>query len=85
MIVITQGVLITACGSLGNTDVPAGAKNLLFVINRFLIVALVGLAFFFNMNRPDRITTFFFFGVLGLVVSELMLFYIYFLEMHSLK
>lgn len=57
----------------------------LFYLNGFLIITLVILAFFYTSSFSGSFSSFFFVSVLGLTISELMVFAIYFLEVPEFK
>lgn len=59
--------------------------EILFLVNSFLTILLVVFAFFMSINLPNDSSAFFFFGILALVVSELILFSIYFMELELLR
>ncbi len=54
--------------------------EILFTVNGFLTVILVVFSFFNSINHQDNLSALFFYGILSLVVSDLMLFTIYILE-----
>lgn len=66
---------------------PSGNDSLriLFFLNGLLIIVLVLTAFCFNTNRLNSITSYFFLGVMFLVLSELIVYAIYFMNVTAWK
>lgn len=54
--------------------------KVLFLLNGFLIIVLVLAAFFFSTNKSNSITSYFFLGVMFSVISELIIYSIYFMN-----
>lgn len=59
--------------------------EILFIINGFLVVLLLVFAFIISVISPKNSTAYFFFGILSLIVSELILFSIYYIELEALR
>lgn len=57
----------------------------LFYLNGFLIIILVILAFFYTSSFASKFSSYFFVSVLGLTISDLMVFAIYFLDFPEFK
>lgn len=57
----------------------------LFLVNGFLTVLLVVFAFFISINLTNDSSTFYFFGILALVVSELIMFSVHFMKLEILR
>lgn len=59
--------------------------RILFTVNGFLLVFLPALAFFLSINVSNVLSSYFFLGIVSLVVSDLMLFSTYILEIPTFR
>ncbi|WP_029037880.1 hypothetical protein [Salinimicrobium xinjiangense] len=57
----------------------------LFYINGFVIITLGIAALFYSTNLESNISSYYFISVLGLTISDLVVFSIYFLEVPELR
>lgn len=62
------------------SDLEGVLLKILFTVNGFLLVFLPALAFFLSINGSNVLSSYFFLGVVSFVVSDLMLFSTYILE-----
>lgn len=72
--------IIIALGQLFSEVLENPLMELFFYFNGFSIVVLVIATFFFSAKSGDRFSSFFFLAVLGLAISDLLLFTIYFMD-----
>lgn len=82
--VIISGILIILGNAFG-TGISDPLLNVLFYTNGFAIVLLVMAAFFYSTHYANSTSAFFFLSVIGLTISDLILFSIYILEFQEFR
>ncbi len=81
---INSWILFTLEG-LFSAVIEDARINVLFYINGFLIIFLVIAAFFYSTSFSSRFSSLFFLSILGLTISDLMIFSIYFLGVQEFR
>lgn len=82
---IINSVILIRLGSWFSEIIVDPLLTTLFYINGFIIITLVIAAFFYSTNLESRFSAFYFISVLGLTISELVVFSIYFLEVPEFR
>lgn len=81
---IISGILVFL-GNFFEAGIADPFLRILFYLNGFLIVLLVMAAFFYSTNYANDISAFFFLSVIGLAISDLILFAIYVLDFEEYR
>lgn len=72
-------------GNVFNEGISHLGLKILFYINGFLILLLVMAAFFYSVYFANKVSALFFLAVMGLTISDLLLFGIYFADLPELR
>ena len=77
--------ILFTLGTYFSSVIPDDLLNVLFYLNGAFIVFSVFTSFFFSANLVEKNSSFLFLGVLGLALSDLLLFAIYVMESAELR
>lgn len=77
---IINGWILYFLGQYFSSETNDIILEILFYTNGFLIILLVLAAFFYSSNNANKITSYFFLGVMCIAISELTLFAIFFMK-----
>lgn len=81
-LLINSWILWTLRGYFRTDDI---LLEILFLFNGFFTALLVVIAFVMSINRPNDSSAYFLWGILSLVVSELILFAVFYIGMEPLR